>query len=93
MMPLTQWVAPTAEGRAEVVGKIMSLDWEALKSAHLPYVVEQLSETKPYGPLRMFVAAVQAASGDRYSDLEPVVRSALPAQKVELLQGHGHLSR
>ena len=70
----------------------MEVDWAAMKEVQLAYVVERLAETKPYGPLRMFVAAVQLAAGDAYPELEPIVRDALPADKVEMLTAHGHLT-
>jgi hypothetical protein len=92
MMPLTELIAPTLEGRAAAVHEIMAVDWAQLAQVHLPYVVRSLSMTKPYGPLRMFVAAVQIAAGDRFGTLEPVIRDALPAEKVAMLTEHGHLS-
>jgi len=91
MMPLTQRVAPTVEGRAAAVGTILDVDFDALKSDHLPYVVHTLATTKPYGPTRMFVAALQAAAGPRYAELTPVLRRALPEALQGQLQAHGHL--
>lgn len=93
MMPLTERVAPTLEGRAAAVHEILAVDWERLKTIQIPYVVRSLSATKPYGPLRMFVAALQVAAGEEYGGLEECIRSALPAEKVAMLVEHGHLSR
>jgi iron-sulfur cluster repair protein YtfE (RIC family) len=93
MMPLTERVAPTLEGRAAAVHEILAVDWERLKTIQIPYVVRSLSATKPYGPLRMFVAALQVAAGDEYGGLEDHIRSALPEEKVAMLVEHGHLSR
>lgn len=92
MMPLTQRVAPTVEGRAAAVRAILEVDWDGLRDVHLPQVARALAATKPYGPVRMFVAAVQAAAGDRYPELEPSLRAALPAETVATLASHGHLA-
>ncbi len=92
MMPLTAQVAPTQEGRAAAVREILELDWAALKTVHLPYVAASLAANKPYGPVRMFVAALQSAADERYAELEPVLRAALPAPVAASLQQHGHLS-
>lgn len=93
MMPLTEKVAPTFEGRAAAVREILEVDWAALNSVHLPYVVRVLAETKPYGPVRMFVASVQAAAGPGYVELEPAIRGALPGDLVSMLVEHGHLGQ
>jgi hypothetical protein len=90
MMPLTSAVSPTVAGRAQAVRGIMEVDWEGLKATQLPYVVASLAAHKPYGPLRMFFAAVQLSAGDAYDELEPFIRAALPADKAELLASHGH---
>ncbi len=92
MMPLTHKTADTAEGRALVVRRIMETDWEALKRDQLGYVVASLSRTKPFGPLRMYVAAVQVAAGSAYGELEPIVRAALPAEQLQKLTSLGHLA-
>lgn len=91
MMPLTERVAPTLDGRAAAVREILDVDWAALERDHLPYVVSTLAATKPYGPVRMFVAALQAAAGDRYGELSPIVVASVPAATAEMLRGHGHL--
>ena len=91
MMPLTQKVADTLEGRAAAVREIMSLDWDGMIDVQLPYVLESLSTTKPYGPLRMFVAALQVSASDRYAEIEPVIRGSVDAGKASMLQEHGHL--
>ncbi len=92
MMPLTQRVADTIEGRAAVVRRIMEVDWEGMKQDQLGYVTARLAETKPLGPVRMFVAAVQAAAADAYPELEPILRGALPPAHRQALHGMGHLS-
>ena len=92
MMPLTRQVADTLEGRAAAVRHIMAVDWQELMEAHLPYVTRALGQTKPYGPVRMFVAAVQAASGERYAEIEPILMAALPLEVVMRLGSHGHFS-
>ncbi|MCA9557004.1 MAG: hemerythrin domain-containing protein, partial [Myxococcales bacterium] len=53
MMPLTQTVADTPEGRAAVVRRIMEVDWEGMKRDQLGYVTASLAATKPLGPVRM----------------------------------------
>lgn len=90
MMPLTQRVAPDLEGRAAAVRDILHVDWEALKGEHLPYVVASLAANKPYGPVRMFVAALQHAAGDRFSELAPVVLSSVSDDVGAKLRAHGH---
>ncbi len=92
MMPLTQRVSDTLEGRAAAVREIMESDWEGLRLNHLPYVVAALSRNKAYGPLRMFVSAVQVSSGDRFGELEEVIRSSVTAEQESMLKQHGHLS-
>lgn len=91
MMPLTDRVATTPEGRAAAVNEILNVDWEALRTSQLPYVAHALASTKPYGTVRMFVSAVQAAAGGKYEELQPVLRDALPAEMVAMLVEHGHL--
>ena len=91
MMPLTQKVAPTLEGRAAAVGDILAVDWQALKDDHLPYVTASLAANKPYGPTRMFVSALQIAAGDRYAELAPIVAASVPAAVGDQLRVHGHL--
>jgi len=91
MMPLTQKIAPTLAGRAAAVADILDVDWEGLKTDHLPYVVRALSTTKPYGPNRMFVAALQAAAGPRYAELTPIVSRAMTATMAAQMRAHGHL--
>lgn len=91
MMPLTQKVAPTLEGRAAAVGRILDADWRALEVDHLPYVVRTLGTTKPYGPVRMFVAALQVSAGERYTRLAPIVDRWLPGGVADMLRVHGHL--
>lgn len=91
MMPLTERVAPTLEGRAAAVHEILAVDWSELRSTQLPYVAKALASTKPYGAVRMFVSAVQAAAGARYHELQPILREALPAEMVAMLVEHGHL--
>jgi len=92
MMPLTVKVAATLEGRAAAVRTILDVDWDGLVNVHLPTVTRALGETKPYGPVRMFVSSVQLAAGDRYAELEPIIRAALPEATVQTLEGHGHLT-
>ena len=58
----------------------------------LPYVLRELSATKPHGPVRMFVSAVQIAAGASYHELQATGRSALPATTVEQLVTEGHLT-
>lgn len=92
MMPLTEKVAPTLEGRAAHVRQILEVDWRALKSTQLPYVLGELGRTKPYGPLRMYVAALQVSAADAWSELEPIVRATLSDTQIAQLTAHGHLS-
>lgn len=93
MMPLTEKVDPTLEGRARAVKSIMDLDWERLKSVQLPYVVSALARTKPLGgPVRMFVSAVQTSAAGSWGELEPIVRASLSAEQASQLAAWGHLS-
>lgn len=91
MMPLTQRVAPTLEGRAAAVRTLLEVDWDGLRTHHLPYVVRTLAATRPFGPTRMFIAALQLAAGERYGELAPVVEDALPAALRDQLSALGHL--
>jgi hypothetical protein len=89
---MTGQVAPTVEGRAQEVRRILDVDWGALKEKHLPYVTASLATHKPYGPLRMFVAAVQLCASEAYSELEPIIRNAISAEQAAMLTQHGHLT-
>lgn len=91
MMPLTQRVAPTIEGRARAVRTLLDVDWNGLRDRQLPYVVSALERARPFGQLRMFVAAVQLSSGDRYDELVPVIRGALSEDAAAQLANLGHL--
>jgi iron-sulfur cluster repair protein YtfE (RIC family) len=90
MMPLTIRVAPTLEGRAAVVRQILEVDFDALGSDLVPYVAASLARTKPFGPLRMFAAALQVASGERYGELAPALHAAVPHDTSAQLARLGH---
>ncbi|MCO4747246.1 MAG: hemerythrin domain-containing protein [Proteobacteria bacterium] len=93
MMPLTQKVHATQEGRAAAVGKIIaSVPEEQVDGTLLPYVLERLEKTKPFGPLRMFVEATRMSMGpDRFARAAPVVRTHLSAEAVGKLESLGSL--
>ncbi|TNF37596.1 MAG: hypothetical protein EP329_02735 [Deltaproteobacteria bacterium] len=92
MMPLTPRTADTLEGRARHVRRIMEVDWRALAEVQIPWVVAALAETKPYGPVRMFVAALEVSAGDAWGELQAAVRGALQPELVRQLEAHGHLA-
>lgn len=91
MMPLTRRVARTLEGRAAAVRTLLEADWEGLSRDHLPYVVKTLAATRPFGPVRTFVFAVQLAAGERYHELAPAIADNLPAETRDELRDLGHL--
>ncbi len=92
MMPLTQRVHETVEGRAAAVADIVALDWSTFQEKQLPYVLRSLSDTKPYGPLRMYVAAVEISTGERFSELQSIIATNVAPEKADLLRQHGHLT-
>lgn len=91
MMPLTQRVAPTVEGRARAVRELFDVDWDGLRDRQLPWVVSALERGRGFGQLRMFVSAVQLSSGDRFGELVPAIRGALSADAAAQLEKLGHL--
>ncbi len=93
MMPLTQRVHETVEGRADAVGRLIdTVPAAELEGALMPYVLTRLEATKPFGPLRMFVEAVKISTGpERFAALAPLCRTHLSTDSVAKLEGCGAL--
>ncbi len=92
MMPLTQQVADTVEGRAAAVRSIIDTAREDTEQLLLPWVVQRLEASRPYPQLRMFVAAWREVhGGDPLEQVEAPVRRALSPAAVTRLEQDGAL--
>jgi len=94
LMPLTQEVHHTVEGRAEAVRDLIeSVPSDDLNVSLLPYVLHQLDANKPFGPLRMFVESLKVSLPvERFEGLDPLLRLALSDRAVSKLEGCGALN-
>lgn len=92
MMPLTQQVADTVEGRAQAVRAIIDTDRDSVEQQLVPWVAARLEATKPFGPVRMFVEALRAShTGADRARVEAGLRRGLDADTVARLELVGSL--
>lgn len=90
MMPLTEKAADTVEGRGAVVQSIWTVDEAGFADAMLPIVLRKLEATKPFGPVMMYVKALQmSASPAQYERLLPVIETSLSAETFAQLVAKG----
>lgn len=92
MMPLTQRVADTLDGRAEAVRAIIDTDRANVEAVLVPWVASRLEATKPFGPVRMFVSALQVSHPpEQRLGIEQRLRAALQPATVARLEQVGAL--
>ena len=90
MMPLTQRVADTLEGRAAAVrGIIDAADAEATAAWQVGWVLSRLHTHRPFGKVRMYVAALEATHAADLHRIQPAIRAALPPAMVAKLSELG----
>eukprot|EP01083_Nonionella_stella_P091598 256157_1 len=90
MMPLTPKTADTTEERGSIVRNIINVDRKEFNEFQFEYVLRQLVQTKPFGPVMMYCKAVQMASNvEEYAAVKGKIAGIVGDETWKKLQSKG----
>merc|ERR1711971_587948 len=90
MMPLTKQTADSERGRGEIVRKIINVNYKEFTDFQFEYVLRQLMDTKPFGPVMMYCKAVQMSSNqDEYEQIVGKIEEIVDEEMWEKLKAKG----
>ncbi|TNE88812.1 MAG: hypothetical protein EP330_13560 [Deltaproteobacteria bacterium] len=93
MMPLTQKVADTVDGRAAAVKRIIdAADRSESEQWQMPWVLSKLNEARPFGMVRMYAAALKTIHTDEeFARISPSLAAVVGDEAAAKLTAVGAL--
>mmetsp|Transcript_31766 Transcript_31766/g.49706 ORF Transcript_31766/g.49706 Transcript_31766/m.49706 type:complete len:536 (-) Transcript_31766:350-1957(-) len=90
MMPLTEKVAETVELRGASMQKVLACDSEGFERIQLPYVINKLDHSKPFGAVKMFVEGLQMSSTvSAYERYVTIMKAEIKSETAAQLEKAG----